>query len=524
MAKRKQFQQKDARTGRIYVYEASFEYDKSKKKTMLIDRRLVGHVDPESGDVVPNRTWNERRPSPQARRVFFGATYLLDGICQETGIAEDIKKAAPQLADAAMSLAYYLVVEDDTPMLRFNRFAKTHAHPYGGAISSQQSSEIFEELDEGVKERFCALRSARIGESGYWFYDTTSISSYSQRLRCVKWGRNKDRVPLAQLNLAVLLDDRSGMPFYIRRLPGNISDVSTIKKLVDDISFLDVSKARVACDRGFYSAKNINAMMASHMKFLIGVKCSHAFVSKALGENADVLRAWDNYDEDHAVFGLKVPIDWNFEMGHPRKGTTEKSKKRAYLHLYHSPERTAADEAELAALLKALSGELNADNRIEAHASLYDVYFKRERGGRYAGRMDVINEARSHFGYFALLGNDASLDSARALEIYRNKDAVEKAFDDVKNRLDFKTPKVSSELTLNGKLLVVLISLMIVSWLKKKMIESGLNKKWTMQGLIDEIDTIERYEREGRKPQVLEITDKQRKIFEALGINPPVTS
>jgi hypothetical protein len=65
---------------------------------------------------------------------------------------------------------------------------------------------------------------------------------------------------------------------------------------------------------------------------------------------------------------------------------------------------------------------------------------------------------------------------------------------------------------------------MIVSRLKKKMIESGLNKKWTMQGLIDEIDTIERYEREGHKPQVLEITDKQRKIFEALGIVPPVAS
>ncbi|MDR3295709.1 MAG: transposase [Clostridiales Family XIII bacterium] len=98
---------------------------------------------------------------------------------------------------------------------------------------------------------------------------------------------------------------------------------------------------------------------------------------------------------------------------------------------------------------------------------------------------------------------------------------MEKAFADVKGRLDFRTPKVSSEQTLNGKLLVVFISLMIVSWLKRKMAESGLSNKWTMQGLLDEIDTIERYEHSGHKPRILEVTDKQRQIFEALGFEPP---
>jgi transposase len=314
------------------------------------------------------------------------------------------------------------------------------------------------------------------------------------------------------------------MPFYFRRIPGNISDVSTVKKLIADMPYLSAGKVRIACDRGFYSAKNINAMMEAHMKFLIGTKCSLKLVSGALAANKEDLHNWRNYDKDKAVFGLKVPVEWDFKAEHPRKGTLDKAKKRVYLHLYYSPERAALEEGELAALLKALSAELEADNRIEGHSALYDTYFKRERGGVWAGRMDAISEARSHYGYFCLLTNDATLTPTRALEIYRNKDGVEKAFCDVKGRLDFRTPKVSSELTLNGKLLVVFISLMIVSWLKRQMALSGLTEKWTLQGLIDEVDTIERYERTGQRPRILEVTKKQREIFEALGIEPPIAS
>jgi hypothetical protein len=44
-----------------------------------------------------------------------------------------------------------------------------------------------------------------------------------------------------------------------------------------------------------------------------------------------------------------------------------------------------------------------------------------------------------------------------------------------------------------------------------------------MQTLIDSLDVIERFEYEGQRPYCGEITDKQRKLYAALGVEPPNT-
>ena len=42
-----------------------------------------------------------------------------------------------------------------------------------------------------------------------------------------------------------------------------------------------------------------------------------------------------------------------------------------------------------------------------------------------------------------------------------------------------------------------------------------------MQGLLDELDTIELFEAPGHGRLLGEVTDKQEKIYEALGVKPP---
>jgi transposase len=76
---------------------------------------------------------------------------------------------------------------------------------------------------------------------------------------------------------------------------------------------------------------------------------------------------------------------------------------------------------------------------------------------------DVLAEARRNFGFFALIGNEA-MDAGNALLIYRNKDLVEKAFDNVKDRLNMRRVNVSSELSLDGKLFVEFIALIYISY------------------------------------------------------------
>src|SRR5690606_41894046 len=78
--------------------------------------------------------------------------------------------------------------------------------------------------------------------SGLWFI--SSYSSYTRppqsplfptrRSSDLKMGKNKEGDRLPQFNLALLFGEESGLPFYYRKLPGNITDVKTIKRLMQE--------------------------------------------------------------------------------------------------------------------------------------------------------------------------------------------------------------------------------------------------------------------------------------------------
>ena len=51
--------------------------------------------------------------------------------------------------------------------------------------------------------------------------------------------------------------------------------------------------------------------------------------------------------------------------------------------------------------------------------------------------------------------------------------------------------------------------------------DKGLFKDYTMQSLLDELDTIEYYQQPGKAHHLSEITEKQRKLYELLDVSVP---
>jgi transposase len=80
---------------------------------------------------------------------------------------------------------------------------------------------------------------------------------------------------------------------------------------------------------------------------------------------------------------------------------------------------------------------------------------------------------------------------------------------------------VSSEQSLDGKLFVEFIALIFLSYIKKQMQVKNLYKQYTLQTLLDKIDVIECFEYPNAKLRVGEILEKQKDIFEAMGVEVP---
>lgn len=104
---------------------------------------------------------------------------------------------------------------------------------------------------------------------------------------------------------------------------------------------------------------------------------------------------------------------------------------------------------------------------------------------------------------------------------YRNKDLIEKAFGNLKNRLDMRRTAVASSENMEGKLFVQFVALIYLSAIHKVMKERQLYRNYSMPTLLDELNLIERFDYPGRKRQCGEVTGKQADIYAAFGVTPP---
>lgn len=530
--------QLDRRSGITYVYE-SISYWNKEKQQPRAKRTLIGKRDPDTWEIVTTDgrgkkqksgsetvPLSKRGPVPieVVNRRFYGATYLMDEIGQTLGIAPDLKQCFPAVYKQIQSIAYYLILESDAPLFRFEKWSLLHHHPYGKDIPSQRSSEIFAEISEEGRNRFFRLQQKRSEEDEYWAYDTTSVSSYSQTLRQVQYGKNKENDRLPQINLAFVFGQNSGLPFYYRKLAGNIPDVSTVKNLLSDFQVLGFEKVKLVMDRGFYSEANINGLLAEHLKFIVAVQTSLLFVQQEIDKIYDTIRSFEHLDEQYGLYSSTILTDWNYQKKRPYKQDVVVEKRRIYLHIFFNIDKYADDQTSFDRKVLAMRNEVLSGKRVPEHESFYKKYFDITetpvRGAKVSVRQSAVEETRRYYGFFALLTNE-KMDAITALQLYRNKDLVEKAFGNIKERLNLRRLLVSSEKSLDGKLFVAYVALIYASYIKKHMQEAGLFKDYTVQTLLDKLDVIECFENPGFDLRIGEVLKKQIHIYKSLGISPP---
>lgn len=528
--------QKDKRSGITYVYESVSYWDKEKQQSRA-KRKLIGRLDEKTGEVVATdgrgrkkTEFSPAKPGPVpaviSTRFFYGATYLLDAIGKKLGIDADLKICFPEIYRQILSVAYFMILEDHSPLYRFEKWGCLHKHPYGKTLTSQRSSELFAAITEEDKQHFFRLQGKRRSENEYWAYDTTSISSYSEHLRQVQYGKNKEDDKLPQLNMAMVFGETSNLPFYYRKLAGNIPDTKTLKPLLADLSTMGFSKVKLVMDRGFYSEENINALFQQRVKFLIAGKMALNIIKTSLEPLYDNFRGFDHFNETYELYCHTVEAKWQYAQYRPYKKEVLKEPRRIYIHYYFNIDKAAEEEKIFDRKLMRLRQELESGNPVPLHEREYEKYFDvkttPKRGTKAAVKEDAVLQAKKYFGFFALMTNE-TMDAQTALETYRNKDLVEKAFGNLKERLNLRRTLVSSENSLEGKLFVQFVALIYLSYIKKQMQDTKLFGKHTIQSLLDQMDIIECFESPGQQLRVGEMLEKQKELYRCLGVEPPAS-
>ncbi|MBS4457070.1 hypothetical protein JXA26_09660, partial [Aerococcaceae bacterium zg-A91] len=158
------------------------------------------------------------------------------------------------------------------------------------------------------------------------------------------------------------------------------------------------------------------------------------------------------------------------------------------VHLYYDEERALSMNEKFNDRLLRVLRDWKKGQIKESDQAFKKCYFKVENGEKVIDE-EAVNNHRQKFGWFGLL-TDQELTSAEALDIYRNKDLIEKAFNDIKDRLNMRRVHVSSERSLRGKLFTQYIALIVLSYIKKQMDEHQMYKDYTLHGLLMKLDLI----------------------------------
>ena len=522
--------------GKVYLYESISYRNKDGKPRNT--RRPIGKIDPVTGQPVYKPEYLDRmaadgRPIIAMPVTFpsiftvedivrssireYGSFYLFQQLAEKMGLLRVLRKALPGCWEEVFNLAAYLIATGDPFAYCEDWLASTETFSVG-QMTSQRISELLAGITHREREDFyqlwCSLRS----EVEYLALDITSTSSYSELIDSVAWGYNRDRENLPQINICLLMGHKSRYPIYQNVYNGSLNDVTTLQTTIKTFQALAGKKKMITVmDKGFFSMKNINAMLSEqqHVDFIIAVPFTNKFAKslvKSESKDIDTLHNTIVHGKEslRAITKLRR---WN-------------NDHKVYAHVYYNARKVQGIREDVYAHVAILREQAMEHPEQFVNNSAYTKYLiirrseKENTGYTVNLREDVVAAELETAGWLIVISNCVT-NAKEAIKIYREKDIVEKGFMRLKNSLDLGRLRVHSEKSMQNKVFIGFISLILLSGIHNIMVDKKLYTKMTMRKLILTLSRL-KLQVVNRVRVLFPVTKEQRSIYEAFGIQEPV--
>ena len=356
--------------------------------------------------------------------------------------------------------------------------------------------------------------------------DTTSMSSYSDRLETAEWGYNRDGERLPQVNFSLAVDAVGHLPLAYRTNFGSIPDVATLEATSDFLEEYGLERISYCTDKGFWSTANAASMIARGMRFVMGVPMSSSQArtlvkkhrrkldapKRSLLYNGHVVR----HSRDH----------WTADLG---AGRTERLDAYLFMEPVRVSDRVADFEQRLLEL-EHLAGRERFATQVEARQWIAenakslapclstirkaDVFAVVRKGNAIARKCNTA-------GVSLYATNCAGLDADAVLSIVRGRDAVEKVFDVLKNEVGQGRLHSGDPDRVEGRLFIAFVAVILRTLLEKRMREAGLLKRYSVAEALALLRKIKRIHFESGRTRLLEIPKRTRKLLEAIRLPLP---
>ena len=430
-----------------------------------------------------------------------GASWALQKLMGESGIGDALKETFSSYKRhlKLASLAIYMVIKRTNAMHYYEPFSKITWLPWSKTLNDGQITRLFQSITyDEVMRFFNALNRNYLKKFGKDFHkrvfvalDSTSVSTYSNKLSMAEYGHNKDGDDIPQINYMLVCDEVTGLPIYAKVYKGNVVDVTTVKNLLSELKIMhsrvssdkykndEFSPSLIfVTDRGYDSEDNLQNFLMHDYSFVIRSTLRSKWVQEVILENYDNLmddNSLDTYTSQH-MYSVQVEYKYD-DFPVDKKYKSNKATANIHVHMYFDESiksnsrasikaNTAVSRDEYNKLVDKLYGEnktvtpeLLSQLKLQdaSKQKFIDRYCVFDDKGYAKISADKIDEKLKFTGIKVLL-SDVISDAKEAYFAYEKRNTVENNFQIFKDHLNFDRIHSSSDRGFQGKFLCQLIA------------------------------------------------------------------
>ena len=464
----------------------------------------------------------------------YGDIWLLEQVAMKTGIRQDLEAVFDEnreIVDDILTLAMFPYLTKFT-YSRVARWQQVAASPSSRLLTPPEITRLTQSITEQHRMNFLMLRAARLGKDELCAVDSTSRSAYGNSLADIRWGRNRERLALAQTTEVVVYTLSSHMPVYYRTFPGNMPDSRSLGVILADLEHAGFKDLILVTDRGYDTLRNLEKYILQGKSMVMATKTGQKEVAKTirgLGEFGAIPEGM-TVDPDAKIYYKQYDIDYMVES----TGQSVKVSDRLRLNLYFDPIRRGLELMELdialslqeTALRELLKSRcvLDEDAAIKRDYCYHKVTYESATRVITSFERDEkkVAKVRSLSGFFSIMTHGLEFNAMDVFRAYRLRDEQEKYFQQMKDQMVADRQRNWSEEGKTGRLFILFVSLVLSSFVRHIWKSTGLHKLfYSSLDLVDDMRPIRLIEHTNRAKLITPFVGTQIDICEAFGFEIP---
>ena len=471
-------------------------------------------------------------PEGQNENRLYGDSWLLMEIAKITGVFEDLCSVFRDninYANIVLTIAFFLIIERDT-YHNIEEWPNTRKLPYDNSMNSKFITEFTQNITEQNRMDFLKCRAARLNPDEICAVDSTSRSAWGSSLAEIKYGYNKDHLPLPQTVEVVVYTLSQHGPVYYRIYPGNMTDSRSLKTIKKDLNDAGFKNFVLITDRGYETLDNLDYLIEDGQKLIMATKINQKFVLDKI-KNYGMFNLHPEsmkLDRDSKLYHEQFEFDFSDVN---KKSTTipDRLKLNIYLNSVDRAEKlleielTASKQKTALEKIKTEQTALGDDESIRKDYSYYDIDLDKEKRtvNDFSFKHDKYEKHLMTAGFFANTTHKLDFDSMTANHHYKLRDEQEKYFTAMKTRLGENRQRVWSEEGKTGRSFVLFVTLIISCYFDYIHRTKLKDKFATPKKVLACMRPIRYIEHQNTKAYITPFIGKQIDICKAFGIEIP---